>query len=177
MSSQTKRAMLTAAGMLALTLAVPGSSIFFASSTANAAAATGTSVGVPLVRYFDGLKHWSTTGQKPNAKYREEGRVPILTTPAEGTRPIYSCMSGTQARDQFLAHSPDCENRVSSTGNNVVLRLEGYLYARPAGNRKPIYRCYVPHTRSHFFSLKSSCESNPPKSTVKSEFVLGYLPT
>lgn len=172
MSLQSNRARLTVGGALALVLTT-STALFtpaVASTTANAAES------VPLVRYFDGRKHWSTTGEKPNAKYREEGRVPILTTAAPGTRAVYSCMSGTQPRDQYLSHFKDCENSVSDSGDNVLLGLEGYLYTRPGPGRKPIYRCYVPHTRSHFFSVKSDCEANPPTSPVKSEFVLGYFP-
>ncbi|MFI7700544.1 hypothetical protein [Nonomuraea sp. NPDC049480] len=159
--------------MAALLLVAPVLGISAGAAEAGATA----SASVPLVRYFDGRKHWSTTESKPNAKYREEGRVPILTTRAPGTRAVYSCMSGSQPRDQYLSHFTDCENSVSDTGDNVLLGLEGYLYSQPGPNRKPIYRCYVPHTRSHFFSVKSDCEANPPTSPVKAEFVLGYFPT
>jgi len=163
--------MLVTTSALAAILASPTSALAYDTHEVGAAAAT-----VPLVRYYDGLKHWSTTGQKPNAKYREEGRVPILAAPAAGSRPIYSCMNGAVPRDQFLTAASDCGNSANASGNHVLLKLEGYLYTRPAEGRRPIYRCYVPHVKSHFFSVKSDCESNPPTSPVNAEYVLGYIP-
>ncbi|MEV0386422.1 hypothetical protein [Nonomuraea sp. NPDC050643] len=171
MNLERTKAVLAAVGVAALAIAVPGFDKAVAATDTSAAART-----VPLVRYFDGRKHWSTTGAKPNAKYREEGRIPILVTQAPGTRAVYSCMSGSAPRDQYLSHFTDCENRVSDTGDNVLLKVEGYLYTQPGPGLKAAYRCYVPHTKSHFFSVKSDCEANPPESPVKAEFVLGYFP-
>lgn len=131
---------------------------------------------VPLVRYFDGLKHYVTSGARPGPKYREEGRVPILTGEVPGTRAIYGCFAGNVRRDQFLTGATDCENSVSSSKNNTFIRREGFLYKSPGPGRRPLYRCYVPHTKSHFVSVRSDCESNPPTSKVNTEFILGYFP-
>ncbi|MEV4179483.1 hypothetical protein [Nonomuraea sp. NPDC049709] len=131
---------------------------------------------VPLVRYFDGLKHYVTSGARPGPKYREEGRVPILASSLPGTRAIYGCFAGNVSRDQFLTGAADCENNVSSSKNNTFIRREGFLYTSPGAGRRPLYRCYVPHTKSHFVSVRSDCESNPPTSKVNAEFILGYFP-
>ncbi|MEO3796778.1 hypothetical protein ABGB14_41830 [Nonomuraea sp. B10E15] len=132
---------------------------------------------VPLVRYFDGLKHYVTSGARPGPKYREEGRVPILTKKEPGTRAIYGCLSGNAKRDQFLSGAADCENSVNpSAKRHAKLRTEGYLFTSPGPGRRALYRCYVPHTQSHFVSLRPDCESKPPTSKVNKEFVLGYFP-
>ncbi|MFF4625394.1 hypothetical protein [Nonomuraea jabiensis] len=131
---------------------------------------------VPLVRYFDGLKHYVTSGARPGPNYREEGRFPILTANVPGTRAIYGCMAGQAPRDQFLSATANCENSVAGAKKNTALRQEGFLYKSPGAGRRPLYRCYVPHTKSHFVSVRSDCESNPPTSKVNVEFILGYFP-
>ncbi|TDD02053.1 hypothetical protein E1292_24405 [Nonomuraea deserti] len=144
----------------------------------GAPAAQAEAKAVPLVRYFDGLKHYVTSGARPGPKYREEGRVPILSRKEPGTRAIYGCLAGNATRDQFLTGAADCENSVNpSAKRHIKLRTEGYLFTSPGPNRRALYRCYVPHTQSHFVSLKSDCESNPPTSKVNKEFVLGYFPS
>ncbi|MFG1946336.1 hypothetical protein [Nonomuraea sp. NPDC048826] len=159
-------------GVLAAGLVTSGSGI----AAAQAEAVQSAPRTVPLVRYFDGLKHYVTSGARPGVKYREEGRVPILTSPVPGTRAIYGCLAGHAPRDQFLSADAGCENSVSGAKGNTLLRREGFLYKTPGPGRRALYRCYVPHTKSHFVSVRSDCESKPPTSKVNAEFVLGYFP-
>jgi hypothetical protein len=160
-------------GTLAAAIVTAGAGISAAHAEADRQAAPRA---VPLVRYFDGLKHYVTSGARPGPKYREEGRVPILTSKVPGTRAIYGCLAGHAPRDQFLSAAADCENSVSKAKNNKFLRHEGFLYTSPAAGRRPLYRCYVPHTKSHFVSVRADCESKPPTSKVNAEFILGYFP-
>ncbi|MEV0306693.1 hypothetical protein [Nonomuraea fuscirosea] len=157
-------------GTLAAAIVAAGSVV----STAHAEAGPRS---IPLVRYFDGLKHYVTSGPRPGPNYREEGRFPILTRNTPGTRAIYGCLAGHAPRDQFLSATADCENRPGNAGKNTLLRREGFLYTSPGAGRRPLYRCYVPHTKSHFVSVHSDCESKPPTSKVNAEFVLGYFPS
>ncbi|GAA3573099.1 hypothetical protein GCM10022419_062540 [Nonomuraea rosea] len=164
------RAKFAVLGTLAAAIVTAGAGI-------SAAHAETGPQAVPLVRYFDGLQHYVTSGARPGPKYREEGRVPILTSNLPGTRAIYGCLAGNARRDQFLTGESDCENSVSSSKNNTFLRREGFLYKSPGAGRRALYRCYVPHTQSHFVSVRSDCESNPPASKVNAEFILGYFPS
>ncbi|MEO3889350.1 hypothetical protein [Nonomuraea sp. B5E05] len=123
-----------------------------------------------LVRYYNGAKHWSTTGEAPGGRYKAEGAVTILAKPAPGTVPLYSCMAGHAKLDQFLSLHRRCEGDANS-----FLRLEGHLYAQPtAGFTRPIYRCHWVAANSHFFSLKSDCEATAT-TRVTAEHRLGYV--
>ncbi|SDM24936.1 hypothetical protein [Nonomuraea jiangxiensis] len=142
-----------------------------AKETATVSSAATSSVELAsLTRYYNGSKHWSTTGTAPGGKYAVEGKVAILATQAEGSVPIYSCLAGHAPLDQFLSHHRSCEG-----DRNAFLRLEGYVYSSPVpGFTQPIYRCHWGKSQSHFFSVASDCEStgaNP----IKSEFRLGYV--
>ncbi|MFD1546241.1 hypothetical protein [Nonomuraea guangzhouensis] len=159
--------------MLAAVVVTAGSGVSAAQAEAGQQAALATK---PLVRYFDGLKHYVTSTGRPGPAYREESRVPILTTPVSGlTKVIYSCLAGDAERDQFLTGEADCENSVRPVKNNKLIQQEGYLYKRrQLAATQPLYRCYVPHTQSHFVSVRSDCEKTPT-SNVISEGVLGYF--
>ncbi|SEG95602.1 hypothetical protein SAMN05444920_109111 [Nonomuraea solani] len=166
------RARFTVIGILAAAVVTAGSGI----SAAQAETGRPAAPTKPLVRYFDGLKHYVTSGGSPGAAYREEGRTPILTTKTLGlTKAIYGCRAGNTERDQFLTGDAGCENSVHDTGNNTFLRQEGYLYTRQLPGTKPLYRCYVPHTKSHFVSVRGDCERTPT-SNVVAEHILGYFP-
>ncbi|MEV0828708.1 hypothetical protein [Nonomuraea rubra] len=141
-----------------------------AASLALAVPAAQAATTVDLVRYYNGAKHWSTTGEAPGGKYRPEGRVAILANRAPGTIPLYGCMAGHARLDQFLSLRRDCEG-----DNNSYLRLEGYLHAKPtAGFTRPIYRCHWAAADSHFYSIKADCE-NTPTTKVTAEGRLGYV--
>ncbi|MEV0613716.1 hypothetical protein AB0I81_10375 [Nonomuraea sp. NPDC050404] len=124
---------------------------------------------VDLVRYYNGAKHWSTTGEVPGG-YKREGAVTILAVPAKGAVPIYGCMAGYTKGDQFLSHKSDC-----GRDGHTVLRREGFVYAGPRpGFTRPIYRCYWPKAQSHFFSIAADCE-NTATTKVNAEFRIGYV--
>ncbi|MFI6294651.1 hypothetical protein ACIBEJ_23885 [Nonomuraea sp. NPDC050790] len=135
-----------------------------------AASASSTPGLLTLTRYYSGAKHWSTTGSAPGGNYESELKVAILAKQEPGAVPLYGCMAGHAPLDQFLSLNQSCEG-----SKNAFLRVEGYLYSSPVpGFTRPIYRCHWAKAQSHFFSLKSTCESTG-SNPVKSDFKLGYV--
>jgi hypothetical protein len=139
---------------------------------ATAARTAGITARGPIAelrRYWNGKRHWSTTGQAPGGKYRLEGKVGILATRQPGSVPLYGCMAGYTQLDQFLSFDRDCEGE-----ENSFLRREGFIYSSPrSGFTQAIYRCYWPASQSHFYSIEADCESTPT-THVTNEGRLGY---
>ncbi|MEV0622991.1 hypothetical protein AB0I81_57405 [Nonomuraea sp. NPDC050404] len=150
-----------------IALVAGGAGAAQAGAATEAAAAPGM---LTLTRYYNGAKHWSTTGEEPGGAYESELKVAILAEKEAGSVPLYACLAGHAPMDQFLSLNAGCEGV-----KNASLGLQGYVYSSPApGFTRPIYRCHWAKSQSHFFSLKADCEStgaNP----VKSDFKLGYV--
>jgi hypothetical protein len=110
-----------------------------------------------LGRYYDSLDgdphegdHFTTTGGV-GAAYRFQANLGfLLTQPAAGTVPLYSCSADG---DQFLSRAPAC-------GGATVLGNVGYAYARkPSGlPTQAIYRCRIGDTGELTVSYDPGCD-------------------
>ena len=110
-----------------------------------------------LGRYYDSLHgdpshgdHFTTTGRVAPA-YRFQANLGfLLTQPAPGTVPLYSCVAD---RDQFLSRSATC-------GGAAVLGSVGYAYAsKPTGlPTHAVYRCRMADTGELTVSYDPGCD-------------------
>lgn len=113
---------------------------------------------VPFARYYDGTRHWVTTGPVSPA-YAIEARwaeqpwyLDSAATPGEVA--LYGCAYAVPGgTNHMVSLDPHCEGV-------TVLRTEGWLYPTPPAGVPVValYRCVAPAVNDHFVSSDPSCE-------------------
>jgi hypothetical protein len=120
---------------------------------------------VALSDYFSSAiqDNWVTTTLPPES-YTFTGRLGyLLTSPGEGTLPIYDCYLPNE-QDHMLDIDPNC-------GNPAVenLGLIGWIAIEPFPDSVAVYRCHDGETYNHFVSTDPACAGK----TV--EWRIGFL--
>lgn len=116
---------------------------------------------VPLMRGYNGKKHWVTSRQFPSG-VKVEQTWHILREQAPNTQLVYECRVGGPNGDHTLiSTSANCENQFN-------MGPMGYVYKTQVAGTSPIYRCYIATTGDHFISSDPNCEGQ------KEESLIGY---
>ena len=116
---------------------------------------------VPLMRGYNGKKHWVTSRQFPSG-VKVEQTWHILREQAPNTQLVYECRVGGPNGDHTLISTfANCENQFN-------MGPMGYVYKTQVAGTSPIYRCYVATTGDHFISSDPNCEGQ------KEESLIGY---
>ena len=116
---------------------------------------------VPLMRGYNGKKHWVTSRQFPSG-VKVEQTWHILREQAPNTQLVYECRVGGPNGDHTLISTfANCENQFN-------MGPMGYVYKTQVAGTSPIYRCYVDANGDHFISSDSNCEGQ------KRESLIGY---
>lgn len=116
---------------------------------------------VPLVRGYNGKKHWVTSRQFPSS-VKVEQTWHILREQAPNTQLVYECRVGGPNGDHTLISTlANCENQFN-------MGPMGYVYKTQVAGTSPIYRCYIATTGDHFISSDPNCEGQ------KEESLIGY---
>lgn len=116
---------------------------------------------VPLMRGYNGKKHWVTSRQFPSG-VKVEQTWHILREQAPNTQLVYECRVGGPNGDHTLISTfANCENQFN-------MGPMGYVYKTQVAGTSPIYRCYIATTGDHFISSDSNCEGQ------KRESLIGY---
>ena len=116
---------------------------------------------VPLMRGYNGKKHWVTSRQFPSG-VKVEQTWHILREQAPNTQLVYECRVGGPNGDHTLISSfANCENQFN-------MGPMGYVYKTQVAGTSPIYRCYIATTGDHFISSDPNCEGQ------KEESLIGY---
>ena len=116
---------------------------------------------VPLMRGYNGKKHWVTSRQFPSG-VKVEQTWHILREQAPNTQLVYECRVGGPNGDHTLiSTSANCENQFN-------MGPMGYVYKTQVAGTSPIYRCYIATTGDHFISSDPNCEGQ------KDESLIGY---
>ena len=116
---------------------------------------------VPLMRGYNGKKHWVTSRQFPSG-VKVEQTWHILREQAPNTQLVYECRVGGPNGDHTLISTfANCENQFN-------MGPMGYVYKTQVAGTSPIYRCYIATTGDHFISSDPNCEGQ------KEESLIGY---
>lgn len=116
---------------------------------------------VPLMRGYNGKKHWVTSRQFPSG-VKVEQTWHILREQAPNTQLVYKCRVGGPNGDHTLISTlANCENQFN-------MGPMGYVYKTQVAGTSPIYRCYIATTGDHFISSDPNCEGQ------KEESLIGY---
>lgn len=116
---------------------------------------------VPLMRGYNGKKHWVTSRQFPSG-VKVEQTWHILREQAPNTQLVYECRVGGPNGDHTLISTfANCENQFN-------MGPMGYVYKTQVAGTSPIYRCYIATTGDHFISSDPNCEGQ------KKESLIGY---
>ena len=116
---------------------------------------------VPLMRGYNGKKHWVTSRQFPSG-VKVEQTWHILREQAPNTQLVYECRVGGPNGDHTLISTfANCENQFN-------MGPMGYVYKTQVAGTSPIYRCYIATTGDHFISSDLNCEGQ------KEESLIGY---
>lgn len=116
---------------------------------------------VPLMRGYNGKKHWVTSRQFPSS-VKVEQTWHILREQAPNTQLVYECRVGGPNGDHTLISTlANCENQFN-------MGPMGYVYKTQVAGTSPIYRCYIATTGDHFISSDPNCEGQ------KEESLIGY---
>lgn len=116
---------------------------------------------VPLMRGYNGKKHWVTSRQFPSG-VKVEQTWHILREQAPNTQLVYECRVGGSNGDHTLISTfANCENQFN-------MGPMGYVYKTQVAGTSPIYRCYIATTGDHFISSDPNCEGQ------KEESLIGY---
>lgn len=116
---------------------------------------------VPLMRGYNGKKHWVTSRQFPSG-VKVEQTWHILREQALNTQLVYECRVGGPNGDHTLISTfANCENQFN-------MGPMGYVYKTQVAGTSPIYRCYIATTGDHFISSDPNCEGQ------KEESLIGY---
>lgn len=116
---------------------------------------------VPLMRGYNGKKHWVTSRQFPSG-VKVEQTWHILREQAPNTQLVYECRVGGPNGDHTLISTfANCENQFN-------MGPMGYVYKTHVAGTSPIYRCYIATTGDHFISSDPNCEGQ------KEESLIGY---
>ena len=116
---------------------------------------------VPLMRGYNGKKHWVTSRQFPSG-VKVEQTWHILREQAPNTQLVYECRVGGPNGDHTLISTfANCENQFN-------MGPMGYIYKTQVAGTSPIYRCYIATTGDHFISSDPNCEGQ------KEESLIGY---
>ena len=116
---------------------------------------------VPLMRGYNGKKHWVTSRQFPSGA-KVEQTWHILREQAPNTQLVYECRVGGPNGDHTLISTfANCENQFN-------MGPMGYVYKTQVAGTSPIYRCYIATTGDHFISSDPNCEGQ------KEESLIGY---
>ncbi|MBS7379871.1 MAG: hypothetical protein KIG72_01210, partial [Bradymonadales bacterium] len=98
---------------------------------------------VPLMRGYNGKKHWVTSRQFPSG-VKVEQTWHILREQAPNTQLVYECRVGGPNGDHTLISTlANCENQFN-------MGPMGYVYKTQVAGTSPIYRCYIATTGDHF---------------------------
>ena len=116
---------------------------------------------VPLMRGYNGKKHWVTSRQFPSG-VKVEQTWHILREQAPNTQLVYECRVGGPNGDHTLISTlANCEYQFN-------MGPMGYVYKTQVAGTSPIYRCYIATTGDHFISSDPNCEGQ------KEESLIGY---
>lgn len=114
---------------------------------------------VPLMRGYNGKKHWVTSRQFPSG-VKVEQTWHILREQAPNTQLVYECRVGGPNGDHTLiSTSANCENQFN-------MGPMGYVYKTQVAGTSPIYRCYIATTGDHFISSDPNCEGQKEGSLI-----------
>jgi hypothetical protein len=135
-----------------------------------------TTPSVPFARYYDGLRHWVTTGQVTPSYAIESSwaasRWYLDVTAQPGEIPLYGCAYDLPGGgiNHLVSLDQNCEGV-------TVLRTEGWLYqsASPGVSTVALYRCFAPGVNDHFVSTDPGCD--PAAGGQPDAGLLGYART
>lgn len=114
---------------------------------------------VPLMRGYNGKKHWVTSRQFPSG-VKVEQTWHILREQAPNTQLVYECRVGGPNGDHTLISTlANCENQFN-------MGPMGYVYKTQVAGTSPIYRCYIATTGDHFISSDPNCEGQKEGSLI-----------
>lgn len=114
---------------------------------------------VPLMRGYNGKKHWVTSRQFPSG-VKVEQTWHILREQAPNTQLVYECRVGGPNGDHTLISTfANCENQFN-------MGPMGYVYKTQVAGTSPIYRCYIATTGDHFISSDPNCEGQKERSLI-----------
>ena len=114
---------------------------------------------VPLMRGYNGKKHWVTSRQFPSG-VKVEQTWHILREQAPNTQLVYECRVGGSNGDHTLISTfANCENQFN-------MGPMGYVYKTQVAGTSPIYRCYIATTGDHFISSDPNCEGQKEGSLI-----------